>query len=60
MTCTNCNDQQVIWVKDKFGRATCEPCPACNRAGNKVRKETSKFEKKNEYQRLKELYSWTN
>ena len=40
MHCYYCNDERIIWEKDKFGMAICKPCPECNRNGREVARET--------------------
>lgn len=57
MDCFTCFDHKVIWVEDKYGRATCGPCPICNLHGNAVRKETEKFEKKIDEMKVREVFS---
>lgn len=40
MKCVRCQDQRVIWGKDRFNYATPIPCPECNKDGEAVRTET--------------------
>lgn len=39
MKCVRCQDQRVIWGKDRFNYATPIPCPECNKDGKAVRTE---------------------
>lgn len=47
MSCLKCNDQRIIWTKDKFGNAKSEYCPKCNKNGNRLQKEIDKQVNKN-------------
>lgn len=45
MTCLRCNDELMIWYKTSLGWSTCEPCPACNRNGEKVKDRIARLKK---------------
>lgn len=45
MTCLRCNDELMIWYKTSLGWSTCEPCPACNRNGEKVKDRIASLKK---------------
>ena len=40
MNCYYCGGERAVWEKDKFGMATCKPCPECNKNGHAVARET--------------------
>ena len=46
MSCLKCNDQRIIWTKDKFGNVKSEYCPNCDKNGNRLQKEIDKQVKK--------------
>ncbi|HDU2614975.1 hypothetical protein [Enterococcus raffinosus] len=43
MKCVRCRDERVIWTRDTFGFAVCQPCPICNKHGQAVQKEFELF-----------------
>lgn len=45
MTCLRCNDELMIWYKTSLGWSTCEPCPACNRNGEKVKDRIARLKR---------------
>lgn len=39
MKCVRCNDERMVWTRDKFNKAVPTPCPDCNPNGQAVRSE---------------------
>lgn len=44
MTCLRCNDERIIWTQSILGQLSCQPCPACNKNGEAVRREQAKLD----------------